>query len=88
MLKVSLKLPTLSTSLRLSTMICALSLTVLAQGCATRTVPAPQAEVPQTLLTKELPNWKSWFANWLTLVQSAADCINEPQQTTTPSQKQ
>ena len=68
---------------RLSTTICVLSLIVLAPGCATRTVTAPPAEVPETLLESELPSWKAWFADWLTLVQNAADSISDAPQTTT-----
>ena len=68
---------------RLSTTICVLSLIGLAPGCATRTVTAPPAEVPETLLESELPSWKAWFADWLTLVQSAADSISDAPQTTT-----
>lgn len=68
---------------RLSTTICVLSLIGLAPGCATRTVTAPPAEIPQTLLVEELPSWKAWFKDWLTLVQSAADSISDAQQTTT-----
>ena len=73
---------TRSTWRRLSTTICAVSLIVLAPGCATRTVTAPPAEIPQTLLAEELPSWKAWFKDWLTLVRNAADAISGVQQTT------
>ena len=83
MLKDFQKQLTRSTLLRLSTTICVLSLIVLAPGCATRTVTAPPVEIPQTLLKSELPDWKAWFKDWLTLVQSAADSISDAPQTTT-----
>lgn len=79
---------TRSTLRRLSTTICVVSLIALAPGCATRAVVAPQAEIPQTLLAEELPSWRSWFKDWLSLVQSAADSINGAPATTTPSLKQ
>ena len=87
MQKDSQKLPTQSTLRTLSTTIFVASLIVLVQGCATRVVPVEQT-VPQTLLASELPSWKEWFKDWLTLVQSAADAISGAPQTTTPSQKQ
>ena len=83
MLKDFRKQRTRLTWRRLSTTICVLSLIVLAPGCATRTVTAPPAEIPQTLLKSELPDWKTWFVDWLTLVQSAADSISDAPQTTT-----
>ena len=83
MLKGFQKRRTLSYWRRLSTTICVLSLIVLAPGCATRTVTAPPVEIPQTLLKSELPDWKTWFADWLTLVQSAADSISGAPQNTT-----
>ena len=79
---------TRSTLRRLSTTICAVSLIGLVQGCATRTVTAPPAEIPETLLKSEFPDWKAWFKDWLTLVQSAGDSISGVPQTTTPSQRQ
>lgn len=85
MLKDFQKRLTLSYWRRLSTTICVLSLIVLAPGCATRTITAPQAEIPETLLVEELPSWKAWFKDWLTLVQSAADSISDAPQTTTHS---
>ena len=83
MLKDFRKQPIRSTWLKLSTTIYALSLIVLAPGCATRTVTAPPPEIPQTLLESELPDWKAWFKDWLTLVQSAADSISDAPKTTT-----
>lgn len=83
MLKDFQKQRTRSTLRKLSTTICALSLIVLAPGCATRTVTAPPAEIPETLLVEELPSWKTWFADWLTLVRNAADFISAAPQTTT-----
>ena len=83
MLKGFQKRRTLSYWRRLSTTICVLSLIVLAPGCATRTVTAPPAEIPETLLKSELPDWKAWFKDWLTLVQSAADSISGAPQNTT-----
>ncbi len=72
---------------RLSTTLCAAILIAIAPGCATRTVAEAPKEIPQTLLTPELPSWKSWFNDWLTLVRNAADIINGAQPTTTPSPK-
>ena len=83
MLKDFQKQRTRSTWRKLSTTICVLSLIVLVPGCATRTVTAPPVEIPQTLLAEELPSWKAWFKDWLTLVQSAGDSISDAPQTTT-----
>lgn len=77
---------TRSTWRKLSTTICVLSLIGLVQGCATQTVAEAPKEIPQTLLAEELPSWKAWFESWLTLVQSAADCISGAPPTTTLSQ--
>lgn len=83
MLRDFQKLQTRSCWLRLSTTICVLSAIGCLSGCATRTVVAPQAEIPQKLLEQELPNSKSWSAEWLKLLQDVETLLNGAQKSTT-----